>query len=201
VAAKDLTGLLFGRLSVVERIASTAAGKAQWLCFCSCGNRRVVVGSHLLSGNTTSCGCFGGRFRHGESTSAESRVWRSMRDRCRNPRRPEYPRYGGRGIRVCERWDDFALFLADLGKRPSPKHELDRIDTNGHYEPSNCRWVTHRQNHRNRRNNVLVELPNGERMLLCEAAERLGWSPHRASGYAKEGRDGVRRIGHVYESR
>ena len=116
-----------------------------------------------------------------------------MLTRCRNPRAESFAAYGGRGIRVCERWaESFDAFLEDMGRRPSRKHTIDRIEKNGHYEPGNCRWATQREQQRNRRNNVYLEL-NGNRRLLCEWAEttgltiniiwlrlRRGWSVERA---------------------
>jgi hypothetical protein len=96
-----------------------------------------------------------------------------MRQRCSNPGHVAYARYGGRGIRVCERWDSYENFLADMGRRPSLRHSLDRMDTNGNYEPNNCRWATWKEQHRNRRNNVLVEF-RGETMTLAAAGELIG---------------------------
>lgn len=99
--------------------------------------------------------------RHGHKSggkaSPEYQAWAAMRCRCSNSRDPHWPRYGGRGIRVCERWDSFESFLADLGPRPSPSHSLDRIDSDGNYEPTNCRWATKAEQSRNRSISKLTE--------------------------------------------
>lgn len=89
---------------------------------------------------------------------AEYQCWQDMRRRCLNPKRRDYARYGGRGIKVCDRWASFATFLADMGPRPSPKHSLDRIDNLGHYEPGNCKWATAAEQTRNRRSNLHVTI-------------------------------------------
>lgn len=107
--------------------------------------------------------------------TAEYRIWAAMKTRCSNPRQKAYTYYGARGIRVCDRWLTFENFLDDMGIRPSDKHELDRIDNNGNYEPNNCRWSVKKDQARNRRNNILVAF-RGETLVLSEWAERLGIS-------------------------
>lgn len=114
--------------------------------------------------------------RHGLSYSPEYRVWITMRRRCCDPTQTKYEDYGGRGIKVCQEWmESFVAFYRDMGPRPSPKHEIDRIDNNGNYEPSNCRWVTRTQNLRNTRVNVVIEY-QGEKGTIGYWAERLGIS-------------------------
>lgn len=111
---------------------------------------------------------------HGLSYTPEYRAWQTMRLRCTNPKNAAWPAYGGRGITVCERWlNDPAAFVADMGPKPSPKHELDRIDNDGPYSPENCRWVLRKVNDRNRRNNRTLTY-GGETLTVAEWAERTG---------------------------
>lgn len=114
--------------------------------------------------------------KHGASKgggTAEYRVWRSMRSRCNNPRDSGWSRYGGRGIRVCERWNSFENFLADMGPRPSLEYSIDRIDNNGNYEPSNCRWATDYEQNRNRSDNIFMTC-NGKTQCMSDWAKELG---------------------------
>jgi hypothetical protein len=155
-----MIGQIFSRLRVVE-IVSTGR-KAKWLCICACGTERTIRRDALIQGTTKSCGCLvrehlkrgQERTTHGDCRqrpTPEYRAWRGMKTRCMNPKKQHYERYGGRGITVCERWiSNYEFFLADMGRKPSPKHSLDRINNNGNYEPSNCRWATKKEQIANR---------------------------------------------------
>jgi hypothetical protein len=150
---QDLTGLRFSHLVAVRLNGHAADGKFNWLCQCDCGNFVTVRSSALRSGNTKSCGCARGAAHiiHGRCGSPEYTSWLCMKARCEYLRSNRYAIYGGRGIKVCERWQSFENFYADMGERPAG-HTLDRFpNNNGHYEPGNCRWATPSQQALNRR--------------------------------------------------
>ncbi len=179
---RDLTGLVFGRLTVL-RLSDKPAKGAVWVCSCSCGGGKEVRSGFLNAGLVKSCGCLG-REKSEKAIShlAELRTYSNMKDRCYNPRNAAYARYGGRGIAVCERWrESFRAFLADVGRRPSPQHTLDRINNDGPYSPENCRWATRKQQQRNRSVNRVIEW-QGERLTVAEWAERLGMSSRTIIG-------------------
>lgn len=153
----DMTGQKFGRLLVIERSGRSTRGFVAWLCQCDCGGTKIADGGSLREGFVKSCGCLlietaaERNFKHGRCGTPEHRAWKALRGRCNNPNDPAYANYGGRGIRVCERWNSFDNFLADMGLKPTPKHSIDRIDNNGNYEPGNCRWATDSQQNKNKR--------------------------------------------------
>lgn len=179
----DRLGQRYGRLLVTERAPnkSETDTNARWKCLCDCGRETVQYGQDLKKGKVISCGCWNEekRFKHGLADTAVHRVWIGMRSRCNNPKGREYANYGGRGIKVCERWDSFENFVADMGVRPEG-YSIDRINNDGDYEPSNCRWATTTQQLNNRRVNRVLEL-NGERRTIGEWSVKLGigWSTIR----------------------
>lgn len=174
---KDLTGSRFGSWLVVERGANASQGQAQWFCRCDCGRGAVIFGANLRKGKTRSCGCKRADHikTHGLSRVPAYKVWHSMRDRCNNQAHRQYKNYGARGIKVCKRWEDFTMFFADMGNPPD-KRFIDRIDNNGDYEPSNCRWATALEQQNNKRNNWLLTI-NGKTMTVAQWARELGIKP------------------------
>lgn len=162
---KDLTNRTFGRLTAISITIERWNGKVVWFCKCSCGVGILVPSASLLCGNTRSCGCFKlqvarergrssathGHTKNGRATP-EWRLWHAIRNRCQNTNNRDFALYGGRGITVCDRWNDsFENFLADVGFKPAPNLSLDRINNNGNYEPGNVRWATVKQQINNRR--------------------------------------------------
>jgi hypothetical protein len=148
-----------------------------WLCRCKCGASKEVRDQHLRSGAVRSCGCMKNRPKHSMIGTPEYNAWVAMKNRCRHPRCKGYPNYGGRGIRFCDRWaNDFVAFFADMGPRPSSLHSLERIDSNGHYEPGNCRWATRGEQNRNRRNNVIITAW-GRQQVVTDWAREVGIDP------------------------
>ncbi len=158
-------GERYGRLIVLAETDQRAHKGRIYMCRCACGTELVVSNNSLRTGHTQSCGCL-----ERDNSAAKARLlglrhglaprlarhplygtWANMIQRCRNPNAVGWEYYGGRGIQVCERWHDFANFLADMGEKPSSAYSLDRINVNGHYEPGNCRWATRSEQARNKR--------------------------------------------------
>jgi hypothetical protein len=136
--ALDLIGYSFERLTVIKKIGKNNFGKITWLCRCKCGNEKVIVGNSLVSGRTKSCGCLNVETirTHNKSNTPEYITWVTMKDRCSNINSITYTKYYiSKGITVCDEWkNSFETFLKDMGPKPFPKAELDRIDNNGNYE-------------------------------------------------------------------
>jgi len=162
VQALDVAGQVFGRLSVLRRVANQKR-HVRFECRCECGEVVEVRGAHLRFGKTKSCGCWNNDARkgntrgktHGLSHTLIHHVWTSMIQRCHNLKQKHYSDYGGRGIKVDESWrgaEGFQNFLDHVGPRPSAQHSLDRYpNNNGNYEPGNVRWATRSQQQKNRR--------------------------------------------------
>ena len=180
----DLNGKTFGRLKVLKRVP-VPEGKnkvAYWLCECVCGNTITRPGHLLNSGCMRSCGCLfidtarrtDNKFRtHGHYATRIYTTWRGMIERCTKPTSRDWKDYGGRGIKVCERWLKFENFLVDMGEQPEGL-TLDRFPNNdGNYEPDNCRWATRKQQANNRRSNVLLTF-RGTTKSIAEWAAALG---------------------------
>lgn len=154
----DIRGKRFGHLEVIAR---TVGKIGYWSCRCSCGVFKDISGSSLRRGVTLSCGCMRSEMiaasntKHGHTNfrgyrSKTYSVWAGMKKRCSNPKAAFYANYGGRGIKVCERWQDFRNFLADMGEAQEGM-SIDRVDVNGNYEPGNCKWSTAKEQATNRR--------------------------------------------------
>ena len=196
MAAVDISGKSFGDLTV-KSYAGRKVRTALWLCVCVCGTEKIVARDKLVSGKTVSCGCK--RYRktqpaetHGLSKAPEWVAWSGAKGRCFNPKNKRFPYYGGRGITMCDRWrDDFEAFFSDMGARPSSRHSLDRIDTDGNYSPDNCQWSTLDYQKKNRRvcyvgfrgeSVILSEIPRDSTVSLVLARARIarGWSAEDA---------------------
>ena len=187
----NITGKQFGRWTVLHRVGNDARGGATWRCRCQCGNERIIITAQLNSGKSKSCGCLKVEVAkqfwttHGRSRTRIYSVWRGMLRRCHNVQCKTYPRYGGRGIQVCERWHTLDHFVADMGQPPFKGAEIDRVNNDGNYEPENCRWVTRRANVMNSTGPRFVTI-NGSTKCVKEWCAHFGISP--GSVYKRLGR-------------
>lgn len=171
----NITGKRFGMLLVTEK----AKEPGKWKCVCDCGKYATVRRSNLNSGNTASCGCQRGCRRHGMHETPEYNVYMAMKQRCLNESNRFFSFYGGRGITVCDRWlgpNGFLNFISDMGRRPSKRHSLDRLDNSLGYSPDNCRWATRKQQQNNMRANRTIT-HNGKTMTAAQWARELGFHP------------------------
>jgi hypothetical protein len=187
---RNLAGLRFSKLVALSRSSRTTQypSYTYWNCLCDCGSRVEIMAKNLVSGHTKSCGCLMGRTtRHGhcvnDKKTSEYHSWRSMIDRCVNRNTTHYAYYGGRGITVCDRWlHSFENFLADMGRKPTPRHTIERINTNGNYELENCCWATRVEQQRNRRDSIQATIEN-ETMSVYQWCERFNVVSPRVAIY------------------
>ena len=188
----DFSGRTFGKLTVQKR-APNRKGNTMWTCLCECGKQTDVRPGSLTSGDTTSCGCVAAsnaanRLRtHGMTNTPEFSAWYGAIQRCYVPTHKAFARYGGRGIRVCDRWrESFTNFHSDMGYRPSKYHSLDRKNNNGDYTPDNCRWATSFQQNRNKENTLKITFM-GETLHPDEWGKRIGLKPSAVTARIKRG--------------
>ena len=182
----NLVGERYGRLIVIEEAPSVMyAGQGNrrkrfWVCRCDCGNKVTIAHGDLRNGRTRSCKCLDNEVksvrlktvatRHGGAYTPEYLTWKRIHNRCKNPNNRYY---GYAGIKVCERWNSYENFIADMGPKPTPKHSIDRLNFEGDYEPLNCRWATPEEQHKNRRCTKYVMYKN-KVITLKEFADSQG---------------------------
>lgn len=196
----NFIGVRLGRLLIIKCLGRGKHKRTYWEAICDCGNKTSIETSYIIGKRKVSCGCFGKEqiaimnTVHGQSKKNKNTVeyltWERMTERCRNKNGKDYKNYGGRGIKVCQRWlgkDGFINFFKDIGKRPSNNHSLDRINVNGNYCKDNCRWATQKEQSRNRRNNVWIEY-KGKKMIFADWAKYLGCTPPDIRYHLKSGR-------------
>ena len=180
----DLTGQTFGRLIVIKQAKPVKHGQhAMWECLCNCGNASVVDGGNLKKGYTKSCGCLGAEKRkesvttHGLSHTPEYKAWINIIKRCTDKGGIDFELYGGRGIKICDEWrHNFPEFFKHIGKRPSKKYTVERIDNNKGYKPGNVKWATSVEQANNKRSNRLITF-EGITMTLAQ------WGKHSNINY------------------
>jgi hypothetical protein len=200
--ALALEGQRFSRLLVIERRPRPETAKdtsARWLCRCDCGNEITTTGHALKGGKTKSCGCYKleimatSKLRHGMSNTKTHNIWRGILKRCQSEGCEAFKHYGGRGIKVCDRWQTFENFLADMGECPTGNYSVERKDCNGHYEPNNCIWLLRSKQSENTRRSLKFTINGETKCLSAFARERglrvglvydritkLGWSIEKA---------------------
>ena len=191
---RNLKGQKFGRLTVLERDCLEPKGRVRWICKCSCGNYATVASSDLITNHTQSCGCIhremmkNKQFKHGLEGTRLYGIWCGMKSRCYNKKRKHYDRYGGRGIVVCDEWlNDFETFYNwALANGYSEELTIDRIDVNGNYEPSNCRWATQKEQMNNVGRNHLITA-FGKTKTMKEWSEETGINYYTLSTRLRRG--------------
>ncbi|MEN6618167.1 MAG: hypothetical protein ABFC28_01485 [Rikenellaceae bacterium] len=177
---KDMTGRKFGKLTVIGYSHSDKYGNAHWFCKCDCGNETIANGKGLRCGDTKSCGCAKIEraktmsTKHGLRKTRLYTIWANMKARCLNPKSTSYERYGGRGVEICEEWvNDFVVFYDWAMKNGyDDKLTIDRINSDGNYEPLNCRWATIQEQANNKRSSCLI-VYKGERKTIAQWATLL----------------------------
>ena len=173
----NMIGSKYNKLTVTRESTDSPAGKKKWLCRCDCGNNVTAQGSNLRTGHVKSCGCLKKELAgahlitHGMCGSPSHRIWKGIKARCNNPNVKGFKYYGGRGIKVCDRWNSFENFFADMGERPEGL-TIERIDTNDDYKPSNCKWATWTEQERNRTNNRMITYEGKTQCLAAWAEEK-----------------------------
>lgn len=192
----DITGQTYGRLTAIRSEKRTGS-TTPWIFRCECGNITRVSLANVRNGHTKSCGCLAiettvNRSRvHGEGSrkqkSPEYKAWKGMKTRCHDPRDKSFERYGAKGVTVCGRWrNSFAHFLADMGRKPSPCHSIDRIENSLGYQPGNCRWATDVEQANNHANNRKITF-NGKTMNLGQWAKAIGIKPNTLGARIRAG--------------
>lgn len=189
---RDLTGMKFGRLSVIERADPLGKKGVYWRCICDCGKECTVLGNALVTRHTKSCGCYlretSNRPKsHGLSKTKEHAIWKAMRQRCNDKNASNYHRYGGRGIKICTEWNLFINFY-NWCQNSGFKDGLtiDRIDNDGNYEPNNCRWVDKSTQGNNKSNNRKMMF-NGELVSVTRVGSIIGIDRRTISYRLKSG--------------
>lgn len=200
---EDLSNKKLGRLLVIKRVENSRFSTTRWLCKCDCGNELIVFGCHLRSGHTRSCGCISKEIirqaehkpKHGLIKTRIYKIWNGIRNRTniKTANKEMYKNYSGRGIKICDEWKEFINFYNwSMANGYKENLTIDRIDNNGDYEPSNCRWTTWKKQQNNKRNNVIIEFNNEKHTLeewndkkgftkgLIRNRLRRGWSIERA---------------------
>ena len=177
--ARDITGMRSGYLTAVE-YTGTDGKQSLWKIRCDCGKEFIMPAVEFTRGRQRSCGCMRNalisraKSTHGHSNHPLYHVWRSMKERCTCPTAQAWANYGGRGVKVCDRWlHSFEAFWDDMYPSYRPGLTLDRIDVNGDYSPENCRWATSKEQNRNKRGSHIIATPWGC-MTVAEATERSG---------------------------
>ena len=177
----DLQNKRFGRWLVLNKVESTKGGLARWLCICDCGTQKIVIGSNLLRGMTTSCGCYNKEKAkerlqtHGKTNTRIYRIWQDMKHRCNYKNNDNFYWYGNKGIKVCKEWElDFLRFYEwSINNGYEENLTLDRINAEEDYCPDNCRWVNITAQQNNRKDNIRIEY-HGKNQTLSEWSKELG---------------------------